>query len=126
MKLQTRDEWRFGNKVSLPDIGDVEVSIEGYIEIENEAAAYALHNMNIGFYLLDKDTAEVENIQPKAHNTAPLDDSNEEDLTNIFSVLDGMTLSDLKKYAAEHGLPRSEWSSLNKESLLEYIKELIS
>lgn len=84
-KLQTTQGHRFGRNQCLPLIGEVSISKEGFIEVENLDLAKQLEAMNIGFNIVsnkeiekEKEEVKKEEIRPQTKESKPLEKSKEE------------------------------------------------
>lgn len=52
--LKTALKHKWGRSAHLPEIGDVQISEEGTIEVESEEAAQRIHDLGIGFSIIEE------------------------------------------------------------------------
>lgn len=138
IKLKTNESYKFGQINCLPIIGEVSISSEGIIEVESEEIALQIEELNIGFVVVGLEeevtttttttaeptttTTTTEAVETTTTTTVEEkeDDSYREQL---ITSLETMTLAQLKEVAKP--FPFTEWGTLNKQPLLEYLKSKI-
>lgn len=146
-KLKTEQEYKFGQKRILPFIGEVQISNEGFIELEDEQIAQQIEDLEIGFTIVGKVSesstithpVKVEEIKPKVEvdTLSSLDKKEEEikpqttesttvvdSITQVAAqeevILENLTVDKLRELAAP--FPKEEWNTLKKVELITYIK----
>lgn len=145
VQLFTSEAFKFGQKNIIPFAGEVEISNEGVIEVEQEIADQIIA-ADCGWSLLDSDSTTTTTVAQSTTTTteAPIkpqtegDDlgktqdsdiggTEEDDLSNSASAepsaerqaLEQHTKADLQKMVKD--FPRSEWGTLTKDGLIDYI-----
>lgn len=128
VKLKTEHKHRWGRTQVLPAVGEIDISKEGVIEVENEDQAQELHNMKVGFEIVNDNvttttTIEVTEtttvLEPLGEKADLVDDLGEVDLSEIKVALEAKTFAQLQDDAKD--FPSSEWRSLKKAELVDYL-----
>ena len=112
MLLVTEQKHRFGRTQVIPFAGEVKISEEGTIELEDTIAQKVI-DLEIGFTPFDSISKNVE-VNDLAKQT---EDSQK--LGGPAVTLSSMTIAQLQVLAAP--FPKEEWSSLKKAELIEYL-----
>lgn len=137
IKLKTNESYKFGQINCLPIIGEISISSEGIIEVESEEIALQIEELNIGFAIVELEE-EVATTTTTAEPTTTTTTTEAVETTTMTTVeekvedlekeqliasLETMTLAQLKEAAKP--FPFTEWGTLNKQPLLEYLKSKI-
>ncbi|MGL4341925.1 MAG: hypothetical protein ACRCSZ_05875 [Lactococcus lactis] len=118
VKLVCTDVHRKGGKIVLPMAGEVEVSEEGIILVEQEVADFMVENGGDN-YILYTEVAEVakEKKASKKDVAAPVDDITDEK-AELKANLESLELEDLVQMAIESGIAESEFKKFLKSKPL--------
>ena len=137
-KLRTEEQYKFGQTNIIPVAGEVKISEEGIIEVD-DAIAQDVVNSNCGFSFLEGEEPakqEDQNIGQEEEEDLSKkqeDDFNKEEedllekassdaqpsLEDIKAELGKSTLAELKELAKP--FPSAEWRTLVKDDLIEYL-----
>ena len=127
IKLITKHVHDHGHTRVLPEAGVKLISAEGHIEVDNEQVAEKLVGLDIGWdYVSQSETTTTTTVEVTTTtttdtvNTTTVSSSEKEQL---IKNLDTMKLNELQEIASVY--PKTEWQSLNKEPLKEYLKKKI-
>lgn len=144
VKLRTEDSNKFGQTNVIPYAGEVQISKEGVIEVDQEVAQQVV-NSDIGFTFVNekggnKDSVKktVETIPPQTENSDKLPgteagetippqtnpDELKKELEEQITAIKSMNMQDLQKTA--EAFPKEEWISLKKQELVDYLINKIS
>jgi hypothetical protein len=126
-KLKTEEKYKWGQTNILPIVGEVNISAEGEIEIEDSEKASDLVELGIGFVFCEELSSSEENDLGKEEENdlgKPTSDS-EDKVPSTLDVLNEMTLAQLKEAAKD--FPSSEWRNItNKKGLVDYLVNKLS
>lgn len=123
VKLVCTDVHRKGSKIVLPMVGEVEVSEDGIILVEQEVADFMVENGGGGYILHAEEAAEkkadkkAEKKADKKADVTPTDDSTDEK-AEMKANLESLELEDLVQMAKESGIAESEFKKFLKSKPL--------
>lgn len=113
MLLVTEQKHRFGRTQVIPFAGEVKISEEGTIELEDTIAQRVI-DLEIGFTPVGSISKNVE-----ANDLAKQTDESQKLEGTPAVTLSSMTVAQLQALAAP--FPKEEWSTLKKAELIEYL-----
>jgi len=144
-KLVTDQKFKFGQKNVIPFAGEVQISDEGIIEVE-DSIAQSIVDAEVGFKLLEEAPKKAESkkvevkepIKLKAEENVPLgegiqsgDNQNTEEtkpeaeqvVNEEVEVLKTFNMTQLQELAKK--FDQKEWVNLKKVDLLKYLTDKI-
>jgi len=127
VKLITKHTHDHGHTRIFPELGETKISESGHIEVDKDLAEKVVA-LDIGFSYADATTTttteEVITTTTVTGETTSTTTLSEDEKKQILTMIDGMKMNELTETASVY--PKSEWQSLNKAPLQEYLKKKIT
>lgn len=126
VKIVTTKPSRFGKKLIVPNAGEVQISVEGTLEVDAETAEILVEK-SVGWDYVSKAPAKKEIkkevVEEPISEEPVVEEMAEETTTNGEVDLSDYTKKELQQLASDAEMPESEWKKLNKSNLVAYLNE---
>lgn len=126
VKIVTTKPNRFGKKLIVPNAGEVQISVEGTLEVDAETAEMLVEK-SVGWDYAEKAPAKKETkkeVVEEPISEEPVSEEIEEETTDKKEVdLSDYTKKELQQLASDAEMPEGEWKKLNKSKLVAYLNE---
>lgn len=120
VKLICTDVHRKGGKIVLPMAGEVEVSEDGIILVEQEVADFMVENGGGGYKLHTEEVAEkkADKKADKKSDVAPKEESTADEKAEMKANLESLELEDLVQLAKDSGIEEEKYKKFLKSKPL--------